>query len=132
MIFDPIANMISSVKNGYRAGRADVLIPYSSFKEDIAKVLVDENFLEAVTSETDKKTGHKNLVLKLKYNEKVPNLTDIKQISKTSLRVYSSSQRLKKVLGGLGISIISTPKGVMSDRKAKKQNLGGEIICQVW
>lgn len=129
---DQIANMLSAIKNGYQAGLKTVVLPYSSYKESIARVFCDENYLESMKVENNSKTKQKSLIVNLKYDQKVPAMTDIKQISKQGLRVYVSSGKLPRVLSGLGIAIISTPKGVMSSKKAKKEHLGGEVICKIW
>lgn len=132
MRFDPIADMISTIKNGYLAKRALVVVPYSSFKKDIAKVLLEEKYLGNVEKKRDSKSKKLDLVLSLRYENKKPVLSDIKQVSKTSLKVYVSHRKLPKILGGLGTSVISTPQGVMSTRKAKKMKSGGEVICHIW
>lgn len=132
MITDPVANMLSMIKNGYRAGKKDVAVPYSQYKENIAKVFMEENFLEEVKVNRNDKVSRAELILKLKYDNKVPSLTDLKQVSKPGLRIYVSSMRIPKVLGGLGVSILSTPQGVMSSKKARKLHVGGEIICNIW
>jgi small subunit ribosomal protein S8 len=95
-------------------------------------VLLEENYLMGVDVIEAKGKEKKTLALKLKYENKKPAITDIKQVSKTSLRVYLPYRHLPKVLGGLGTSVISTPKGVVSTRQAKKLHMGGEIICNVW
>lgn len=132
MIFDPIADMISTIKNGYLSNKDEVRIPFSLYKQEIAKVLIEENYLLGMEVVQDEGKVKKKLILKLKYEDKKPVLTDIKQVSKTSLRVYVPYKHLPKVLGGLGFSVVSTPKGVVSTAKAKKLHLGGEVICNVW
>lgn len=132
MIFDPIANMISAIKNGYLSKRAEVIVPFSSYKQQIVKVLMEEKFLSGQEEKVDSKTKKKVLVLKLKYENKRPAISDIKQVSKAGLRVYVPYTKIPKVLGGLGISVLSTPTGVVSSRKAKKIHTGGEVICRIW
>lgn len=132
MITDPVANMLSMIKNAYRAGKKDVVVPFSQYKENIARVFLKENFLDEVRVIKSEKVSNTVLVLKLKYDNKVPVLTDLKQVSKPGLRIYASSGRIPKVLGGLGVSILSTPLGVISSKEARKRNVGGEIICKVW
>lgn len=132
MIFDPVANMISIIKNGSLAGKISVEIPYSSHKEKIAKVLEREKFINGVEIKKDEKNAHQSLVIKLIYQNKKPVLTDIKQVSKPSRRVYVPYSKVPKVLGGLGFSVISTSSGVLSTREVRKKHLGGEIICHVW
>lgn len=132
MIFDPIANMISIIKNGYLANKDSVQFPYSSYKERIAKVLERENFLKKVEVKKDEKTGHQVISVNLVYHNKKPVLTEIKQVSKPSRKIYVPFSKVPKVLGGLGFSVISTPQGVFSTKEARKKHLGGEIICHIW
>ena len=123
---DPIADMLVAIKNGYMAKKSQVLVPYSKFKFEIAKVLEKENFV----GKTQKKDNL--LLVDIVYDNKNPKLHQIKKISKLGLRIYIKSKNIKKVKGGRGITIVSTPKGVMTGHDAKKKNLGGEVICQVW
>ncbi len=132
MSIDPIANFISIIKNGYLAKKAEVKVPTSKFKENLAKVLVKEGFLENVKTEKTKNQFVENLILTLKYEGKKPVLTDIQRVSKPGLRVYLGKTKIPKILGGLGIIIISTPEGLMTGQEAKTKNLGGEAICKVW
>ena len=125
-----VGDMVSAIKNGYMANLSTVEIPYSNFKESIARVLEQEGYLNAV--KIAEKEGKKNLVFILKYEDRKPQITEIKLISKPGLRRYTKAKEVKKVLGGLGTLILSTPKGVLSGKMAKKQGLGGEIICEVW
>lgn len=123
---DPIADMLVAIKNGYMARKSQVLVPYSKFKFEIAKVLEKENFV----GKTQKKDNL--LLVNIIYDNKNPKLHQIKKVSKLGLRIYIKSKNIKKVRGGRGITIVSTPKGVMTGHDAKKKNLGGEVICQVW
>ena len=123
---DPIADMLVAIKNGYMAKKSQVLVPYSKFKFEVAKVLEKENFV----GKTQKKDNL--LLVDIIYDNKNPKLHQIKKVSKLGLRIYIKSKNIKKVKGGRGITIISTPKGVMAGHDAKKKNLGGEVICQVW
>lgn len=126
----PVGDMISAIKNGYKAGLNTVVVPYSSFKFSVAKLLQEEGFLEEVKSESQK--AKKNLILTLKYEGRQPKITEIKLVSKPGLRRYAKAKELKKVLGGLGMQVISTPQGILSSKAAKKKGMGGEIICEVW
>lgn len=128
MSVDPVANMISGIKNAYRARAKTMEIPYSGFKKAIACVLVAEGFLKEVRQDKEKK----KLTLVLKYEGKIPAVSEILQISKPGLRHFVKADSLKPVLGGLGKLIISTPLGVMTDREARKKHSGGEIICEIW
>ena len=126
MVNDPVSDLVIRIKNGYRANLSEVRSPWSTMRERVAKVLQENKFIEKITREEDE------LVIALKYNGKVPVLTDIRRVSKPGVRIYTKVKKLPRVLGGLGINILSTPKGVMSDKQAKKLNVGGEIIAQVW
>lgn len=118
--------MIARVRNGYLAKNAQVILPWSKLKENLAKVLETNKYLTKVM------VKDKDLILELKYEGKVPAVTNIKRISKPSLRVYVPSDKLPIVLGGMGIAVISTPKGLMTNKEARKQKLGGEVLCEVW
>lgn len=128
---DPIADMLIRIKNGYLSRKKTVSLPYSRFKEELGKLLVKEGYLGEIKVEAEKKKTKKTIVLGLKYQGKEPALEDVKRISRPSLRTYSNFKKLWK-MRGLGIFIISTPKGLLTSEEAKKVRLGGEIICQVW
>lgn len=123
---DPIANMLVTVKNGYMAKKSQVSFPYSKFKLEIAKVLEADKFVANVNK------NELIITLDLIYENGKPKITEIKRISKLGLRVYKKIKNVKKVKGGRGIYIISTPQGVMTDKTARTKKLGGEVICQVW
>ncbi len=131
MSTDKIGDMLTRIKNGYLAGKKTVNIPHSSLKEQIAKIMVSENYLDGVSVHKNDQ-GFSELVITLKYLKGTPVLTDIKRVSKPGLRVYRSALELKPVLSGLGISILSTPKGIMSGSEAKKQKIGGEVLCELY
>lgn len=126
MVNDPISDLLTRIKNGYMAGKGEVLVPWSKLKETIVEVLIKEGYLEG------KKAEGRNLVLKLKYDQKVPALAEIKRVSRPSLRIYVGKNELPRVLGGLGTAVVSTPAGVMTAKEAKKKGLGGEVICEIW
>lgn len=128
---DPIADMLTRIRNGYLVRKKAVEVPYSQIKEEIAKILVKEKFLAKIEIQGEK-PSEKKIILSLKYKGKEPALTGIKRISKPGLRVYTKANKIPPVRLGFGINIISTPAGLMTDREARKKNLGGEIICQVW
>lgn len=130
MISDPIGDMLARIKNGYQARHGEIRLPYSGIKHELAKVLVEEGFLKSVTVEEN---GHKELILDLKYQEgKKPAIEDLVRVSKPSRHLYVKATEIKPVFSGLGIKIVSTSKGLMTGKKARKQNLGGEVICHVW
>ncbi len=130
MMTDPIADMLTRIRNGLQARHASVEVPASKEKEEIAKILKTEGFITDYKVEGDVK---KVMTVTLKYgpnNEKV--ITGIKRISKPGLRVYAKVDELPRVLNGLGIAIISTSNGLMTDRDARAKNCGGEVVAYVW
>ncbi len=129
---DPIGDMLIRIKNGYRARKQVVEIPYSKIKEEIAKILVKEGYLKNLKSQMSNVKTQKTLNLTLKYEGKKPAIEEIKRISKPGVRIYAKAGKIPKVRLGFGITILSTSKGIMTDKQAKKENLGGEVICQVW
>lgn len=131
MFTDPIADMLTRIRNANIVSHPEVQMPSSKLKLELAKVLKEEGY---ITEYEEKEVGKfKVLVITLKYDERnKPVISNLKRISKTGLRVYSKAKDLPQVFGGLGIAIISTSKGLMTDRKARKENLGGEVVCYVW
>ena len=131
MFTDPIADMLTRIRNANIVSHEEVEMPSSKLKVELAKVLKEEGY---ITDYTEKEVGKfKVLSITLKYDEiHKPVIANLKRVSKTGLRVYSKAKDLPQVFGGLGIAIISTSKGLMTDRKARKENLGGEVICYVW
>lgn len=126
---DPVADMLTRVRNGQSAGKLEVTMPASKLKAAIAKVLKEEGYIENFSSSMD---GQKaNMTIVLKYFQGAPVIESIKRVSKPGLRIYRSKDELPPVLGGLGIAIISTPNGVMTDRAAKATGHGGEVLCTV-
>ncbi len=137
MLSDPIADFCTRIRNGYMARKLNVQIPYSKLKEEMAKVLSEQGYLKKFKVRPPaggpKSKIKKNIIIELKYDEKgKPVLSKIERISKPGLRVYKGSKKIPKVLSGLGIAIVSTPKGLLTGGQAKNQNLGGEIICRIW
>lgn len=128
---DPVADMLTRIRNGYLVRKKTVEVPYSRIIQRIAKILVEEKFMAKAVVQ-GKKTVEKKIVLHLKYKGKEPAVTGIKRISKPGLRVYAKTKKIPTVREGFGVTIVSTPAGLMTNREAKKKNLGGEIICQVW
>jgi small subunit ribosomal protein S8 len=127
---DPIGDLITRIRNAGMRGRSKVLSPTSTLRVRVLNVLVDEGYIRSF-SEVDKE-GRKELEIELKYFEGAPAIQDIHRISKPGRRVYSSIKDLGLVRNGLGISILSTPKGVMSDAAARQANVGGEVLCEVY
>ena len=128
---DPIGDMIAWIKNAQVRNHKKLELPSSNFKVKIADVLKNEGFI--IDYKINKKESNKaDLMINLKYNAGSPVISTIERISKPGRRIFSSAQSLPKINNGLGIAIISTPKGVMTDIDARKQKLGGEIICKVF
>ena len=127
---DPIADMLTRIRNANQMKNATVTMPTSKVKVEIAKILKDEGFIEdyKINGETVQKT----ITLTLKYKNKERVITGLKKISKPGLRVYAKANELPTVLNGLGIAIISTSKGIMTDKEARNNSLGGEVIAYVW
>jgi len=127
---DPISNMLISIKNAQAVGHLTVSVPFSNLKYEIAKILGKEGFIEKV--EKKGRGVKRSLEITLKYDGKVPAISDLKRISKPGQRIYLPYKKIKKVRRGLGIAITSTSKGLMTDKEARKQKLGGEVICEIW
>ncbi len=131
VVNDPIADMLTRIRNAQIAKHDSVTMPASNMKKSIAKLLQEEGYIKSYEFIDDGLQG--SIKLNLKYlDKKQPVIVGLKRISKPGLRVYASCDELPKVLGGLGIAIISTSKGVMTDKAARKENLGGEVLCYVW
>jgi small subunit ribosomal protein S8 len=128
---DPIADMLTRIRNALTARHDTVTIPGSNIKKAIAKILLDEGYIKSVDYIDDGLQGQIKVVLK--YAEgKQSVIKGLKRISTPGLRVYARSEDLPKVLGGLGIAIVSTSKGVMTDKEARKAGVGGEVLCYIW
>ena len=131
VVTDPIADLLTRIRNALTAKHETVSVPVSKMKKAIVDILVSEGFVKS--AEVVEKEGENEIVITLKYgakNEKV--ITNLKRISKPGLRVYCGYEQLPKVLGGLGIAIISTSKGVMTDKVARANKIGGEVLAYVW
>lgn len=130
MTTDPIANMLTQIRNGQAVLKPGVEVSFSNPKYKIAKILEDEGFVEKVLR---KGRGPKRLIrIVLRYEDRKGAISGLKRISKPGQKIYLSAKELRPVRGGYGIAIISTSKGLMTDKQAKKKKLGGEIICEVW
>ena len=126
---DPIADMLTRIRNGQKARKVAVSMPHSSAKLAIANVLKDEGYITGYEESGD--GASKQLSVELKYYEGSPVIEKVQRISKPGLRVYRGKEDLPKVLGGLGVAIVSTSAGVMSDRQAREKGIGGEVLCIV-
>lgn len=128
---DPIADMLTRIRNGNNAKHEIVDVPASNMKKEIAQILVDEGYIKGFDVIDDGKQGIIRIQIKYgKNNERV--ISGIKRISKPGLRVYVNKDEIPKVLGGLGIAILSTSRGILTDKQAREKGVGGEVICYVW
>ena len=130
---DPVADMLTRIRNANVAMHDEVRMPTSKIKEAIAELLVKEGYIGGVEIADNPDRPYKSLVIELKYSpdrERV--LSGVKRVSKPGLRVYSKSSDIPRVLGGLGIAVLSTSHGLMTDREARKRKVGGEVLCYVW
>lgn len=126
---DPVSDLLTRIRNAQAMGIREVELPHSNIKQEILRVLKEEGFIESFESKVD--GAKKDISIKLKYYQGRPVIESINRVSKPALRIYRSCRELPTVRGGLGIAIISTPKGVMTDRLARSQNVGGEVLCTV-
>jgi small subunit ribosomal protein S8 len=134
-MLDPIADMLTRIRNAQRAKHKEVLVPFSKLKMSIAKILEQRNFIESVTKEAGDKFPFLKIVLKydtISNTEKNPAIREIRRISRQGQRVYAKKSEIKRVKNGYGLSIVSTSQGIMTGDKAQKMGIGGEVICEVW
>ncbi|MGI5888045.1 MAG: 30S ribosomal protein S8 [Oscillospiraceae bacterium] len=130
-ITDPIADLLTRIRNAETAKHDTVEVPASNMKKQIVQILLDEGYIKGMQVVEDNKQGM--IKITLKYGEdKKPAITGLRRVSKPGLRIYSSCEDMPKVLKGLGIAIVSTPKGVMTDKEARRENVGGEVLAFVW
>lgn len=131
---DPIADMLNQIRNAKAIDKAEVLVSFSKIKYEIAKILSEQGFVGEIKKGPKGFPKGKNKIIKidLKYDNDSPLISGLRRISKPGQRIYKKNFEIKRVHGGYGISIISTPKGLMTNKDARKQKLGGEIICEVW
>jgi len=127
---DPITDLLNRIRNAQSVLKKTVGVPFSNLKYEITKILEREKFIEKV-AKTGKRTK-KFIEITLKYDNKIPAISGLKRISKPGQRIYKKFKEMKPVKGGYGIAIISTSKGLMIDKEARKQKLGGEVICEIW
>ncbi|MCJ7584728.1 MAG: 30S ribosomal protein S8 [Anaerolineales bacterium] len=133
---DPIADMLTRIRNAVMSGQSLTAMPHSKVKLEIAKILKEEGYLENYEVADGEKPGQKVLRLRIKYNgerrERRPVLTNLQRVSRPGRRVYTKKQDIPWVLSGIGVAILSTPKGIMTGHRARQLGVGGEIICKVW
>ena len=131
LITDPIADMLTLIRNALTAKHEDVLVPASTVKKAIAEILLDEGYIKSYDIREDGVAKYIHIDLKYGPNKQRV-ITGLKRISKPGLRIYARKDQLPKVLNGLGIAIISTSRGIMTDREARKQGVGGEVLAYIW
>ena len=127
---DPIADMLTRIRNALTVKKETVEIPASKMKREIARILLEEGYIKEVNEVEEGING--KLVLTLKYSNGQSVIGGLKRVSKPGLRTYSGAGNMPKVLGGYGIAIVTTNQGIMTDKQAKRQNVGGEVLCYVW
>ena len=128
---DPIADMLTRIRNGSKAKKKWIDLPASKLKKELARILAEEHFIDRYTFSEDTKQGVLRVYLKYARNE-LPIIQGIQRVSRPGLRRYSRSKQLPRVLNGLGVAIVSTSSGVMTDRDARHKGVGGEVICYIW
>ena len=131
MMTDPIADMLTRIRNGLRAKHDTVLIPSSGLKKEVARILSEEGFVGEITIDADKAT--REIEVALKYVDgRNPVIRNIERVSKPGRRIYAGRKEIPWVLSGMGVVILSTPKGVMTGQQARRHGIGGEVLCKVW
>ncbi len=130
---DPIADMLTRIRNANMVSLKEVDMPSSKLKVELAKLLKSEGYVEDYNVFQNESGSFKTLKITLKYDEKSkPVISNLKRVSKPGLRSYCKAKNMPQVLGGMGIAIVSTSKGLLTDRRARKENVGGEVLCYVW
>ena len=133
---DPISDMLTRIRNGVMAGHSQVAMPSSKIKAEIAKILKEEGFIENFEVADGEQAGFTVLRIKIKYvgerRERRPVISGLERVSKPGRRIYTKKQDIPWVLSGIGVAILSTPKGVMTGQRARQLGVGGEILCKVW
>jgi small subunit ribosomal protein S8 len=127
---DPIADMIIRIKNSVMAGRSDLLVPHSKMKMALAKILKDFDYIQDF--QVVEVGAFKQIKVTLKYIGKTATISGVKRVSKPGRRIYKSSETIPRTLNGYGLTIVSTNKGLMDSKSARKNNVGGEVLCQIW
>ena len=129
-VTDPIADLLARIRNGAQAQKQDMFVPYSRIKAEIVRILKDEGYITDYAVDTE--AAHPRIKITNKMANRTSAITGLKRVSRPGLRRYVGSKEIPRVLGGMGISILSTPRGILSGREAKKQNVGGELLAYVW
>jgi len=129
-ITDPIADMLTRIRNAYAARHQTVDVPASNLKKTLANILLEEGYIKSVSFSDEMVAGV--IKIELKYSNNSPAITGLRRVSKPGLRVYVGADKMPKVLRGLGIALVSTSKGIMTDKKARQLNVGGEVLAFVW
>lgn len=135
VVTDTIADMLTRIRNANQMRYEEVKVPSSKIKNEIARILKEEGFIKdyKIEKSDENRSAQNTIILTLKYTDKKERvITGLKRISKPGLRVYAKNDEIPKVLNGLGIAIISTSKGIMTDKEARKQNIGGEVLAYIW
>jgi small subunit ribosomal protein S8 len=130
-ISDPIADFLTRLRNASRAAKLEVLVPYSKIKAEMARLLKEEGYIASYAVEMPEK-GHPQIKIINKLNSRATAITGLKRISRPGLRRYVGATEIPRVLGGMGVAILSTPRGILTGREAKKLNVGGELLAYVW
>lgn len=130
LITDPIGDMLTRIKNAQMAKKKQLAIPHSKLKEAIANKLLDNNYIKSV--EIEEKTPQSDIIIKLRYVDHLPAITGLKRISKPGRRLYSKTNRIPATLGGYGMTLVSTSKGILTGKEARQESVGGELLCQIW
>ncbi len=128
---DPLGDMLTRIRNGQKAGMKKILCPFSSMRASVLNVLKDAGFIRDYKEQLGA-TGHKELSIELKYDAGQPVIRELRRVSKPGRRIYTAAREMPRFYNGLGVTIVSTPQGVMDDQKAREQNVGGEVLCQVF
>jgi small subunit ribosomal protein S8 len=127
---DPISDFLTRIRNAASAGQQEVFVPFSKMKSELSRILQEEGYIWSY--EVDTSAAHPRLKLKLKYQGKTPVIRHLSRVSKPGLRKYVSTDEIPRVLGGLGIAILSTSRGIMTGARARKAKVGGELLAQIW
>ena len=129
-VTDPIADLLARVRNAGAAGKSEMFVPYSKIKAEIVRILKEEGYITEYSVDTE--AAHPRIKITNKIANRTSAITGLKRVSRPGLRRYVGTREIPRVLGGMGVSILSTPRGILSGREAKKQNVGGELLAYVW